>query len=186
MGETWHTLKAPVLDSFGHQIHCNYHNHHLLNKNETMIMNHSKNCSLHLTQRFLSMNSNSKAILTRSSSLGLILATGVVGDSLKGKQNIYISLDAGMSWREILSGNYLYAIGDFGGIIVAVEHFSHSGPTDILYYSTDYGKSFSNLRFFTEKILVYQLLTEPGETNALFTIYGSKEKIHEWIIIQVC
>nr|XP_027196293.1 sortilin-related receptor-like [Dermatophagoides pteronyssinus] len=170
MGNRWHTLKPPTKDAFGHPIACNItHN----------------NCSLHLTQRYLSMNSNSKPILTRESSVGFILATGVLGDSLKGKQNLYLSLDAGNTWRQILTGNYLYAFGDFGSIIVAVEHFSKAGPTNELYYSIDDGYSFTLFKFHPNKIRVYGLLTEPGEKTASFTIFGSAEKRHEWIVIQV-
>ncbi|XP_046916128.2 uncharacterized protein LOC124496636 [Dermatophagoides farinae] len=170
MGNRWHTLKPPTKDAFGHPIVCNItHN----------------NCSLHLTQRYLSMNSNSKPILTRESSVGFILATGILGDSLKGKQNLYLSLDAGNTWRQILTGNYLYAFGDFGSIIVAVEHFSKAGPTNELYYSIDDGYSFTLLKFHPNKIRVYGLLTEPGEKTATFTIFGSAEKRHEWIVIQV-
>lgn len=169
MGNKWHKLKPPSVDAFGHQVLCNL----------------SQNCSLHLVQRYLSLNSNTKSVLTKESSVGFIMATGVIGTSLKGKQNIYLSIDAGNTWRQILSGNYLFAFGDFGAIIVAVAHYSRGNATNELLYSIDDGESFSLLQFSNEKINVYGLLTEPGEKTAIFTIFGSKESTHEWIVIQV-
>lgn len=169
MGNKWHKLKPPTVDSFGHPVVCNT----------------SLNCSLHLVQRYLAANSNTKSVLTRTSSVGFIMAAGVVGSSVKGKPSIYLSVDAGNTWRQILTGNYLFAFGDFGAIIVAVAHYSRGAATNELYYSIDDGESFSWLQFSREKINVYGLLTEPGERNAVFTIFGSREKTHDWIIIQV-
>lgn len=169
LGNKWSQIRAPSLDSFGQQVVCNI----------------TQNCSLHLVQKYLSLNSNVKPILTRDSSVGFVLATGVLGPSLKGKQNIYLSIDAGTTWRQILSGNYLYAFGDFGAIIVAIAHYSKGGVTNELFYSLDDGESFSILQFAKDKIRVYGLLTEPGEKTTVFTIFGSKEKSHEWIVVQV-
>lgn len=169
MGNNWNKVNPPNVNSFGHDAMCNL----------------TQNCSLHLVQKYLSMSSNVKTILTRDSSVGLIVGTGVLGSSLKGKQNIYLSVDAGNTWRQILSGNYLYAFGDFGSIIVAIAHYSKGGVTNELFYSLDDGESFQTYQFSKDKIRVYGLLTEPGEKTTLFTIFGSKEKSHEWIVIQV-
>ncbi|KPM03977.1 low-density liporeceptor-related 2-like protein 1 [Sarcoptes scabiei] len=168
-GNHWHLLRAPGQDALGRLIDCRFEN----------------NCSLHLSQRFLSINSNSKPILSGKSSVGFIMATGILGNSMKGKQNIYLSVDSGNTWRQVLSGNYLYAFGDFGAIIVAIEHHSKGRSTNELYYSIDDGKSFALFKFAREKILVFGLLNEPGEKNAIFTIFGSKELQHDWIVIQV-
>lgn len=40
--------------------------------------------------------------------------------------DLYISRDAGMTWRESLKGQYYYAVGDHGGLIIAVPQ---NGPT---------------------------------------------------------
>lgn len=169
MGNKWSKIKPPQIDSFAQPIACNL----------------SEDCSLHLAQKYLSLNSNTKPILTKESSVGFVMATGVVGNSIKGKQNVYLSVDAGITWRQILSGSYLYAYGDFGAAIVAVEHFSRNALTNHLYYSLDDGETFTSLQFSKDKMRVYGLLTEPGEKSTVFTVFGSKEKTHDWIIIQV-
>lgn len=166
-GKEWHPIKAPGMNALGHET-CNVT---------------AANCSLHLVQKYVSLNSNVKPILTRESSVGFIMATGVVGESLRGPQGIYLSIDAGNTWRNVLSRNFLYIFGD--ATIVAIAHFSKGGVTNELYYSLDDGDNFTPLQFSKDKIRVYGLLTEPGEKTTVFTIFGSKEKSHEWIVIQV-
>lgn len=41
-------------------------------------------------------------------------------------------------------------------------------------------------RFSQREVLVYQLLTEPGEKSTVFTVFGSyAEQRHSWLILQV-
>lgn len=170
LGNKWNPIKAPDLDAFGQETNCSKLN----------------NCSLHFVQKYLSLNSNVKPIHSRDSAIGFIIATGVLGTSLKGKQSVYLSIDAGNTWRQVLAGNYLYAFGDYGAVIVAIAHYSRGGVTNELLYSLDDGETFAILQFSKEKIRVYGLLSEPGEKTTVFTIFGSKEKTHDWIVIQVC
>lgn len=166
MGNKWHKLKRPPTDLGSVSI--------------------PPEASLHLAQKYYMWTPVGRPILTRESVPGFIMASGVVGTSFKGKQNIYLSIDAGMTWRQVLSGNYLYAFGDFGSVIVAVEHHSRGGSaTNKLLYSLNDGKTFHELVFSPEKIRVYGLQTEPGEKTTIFTLFGSKEKNHEWNIISV-
>ncbi|KAJ6216562.1 hypothetical protein RDWZM_007719, partial [Blomia tropicalis] len=168
LGNKWNPIKAPDLDAFGQETNCSKLN----------------NCSLHFVQKYLSLNSNVKPIHSRDSAIGFIIATGVLGTSLKGKQSVYLSIDAGNTWRQVLAGNYLYAFGDYGAVIVAIAHYSRGGVTNELLYSLDDGETFAILQFSKEKIRVYGLLSEPGEKTTVFTIFGSKEKTHDWIVIQ--
>lgn len=51
---------------------------------------------------------------------------------------------------QVLRGSFRYAIGDHGGIIVAVQHYRTAGEIDTLYYSTDDGESWKTFKFSDE------------------------------------
>lgn len=167
MGNKWHKLKRPSTVT-------------------SMMLTPPADASLHLMQKFYQWTPAGRPILSRESVPGFIMASGVVATSLKGQQNIYLSIDAGSTWRQVLSGNYLFAFGDFGSVLVAVEHHGRGGgATNKLLYSLNDGKTFRELIFSPEKIRVYGLQTEPGEKTTIFTLFGSKERNHEWNIISV-
>lgn len=68
-GGTWHPLNVPEYDNEGQKIACEPTN----------------NCSLHLSQRFNQLYPDTKSItiLSSKSAPGIIIATGVIGKSLK-------------------------------------------------------------------------------------------------------
>ena len=84
-------------------------------------------CSLHLTQKVSQLYPGSRSIpiLSKKSAPGIVVATGVVGDTLAKDEdlhfNMYLSASAGVTWYEVLEGNHFYALGDHGGLIAAVE-----------------------------------------------------------------
>ncbi|CAG5115954.1 unnamed protein product, partial [Candidula unifasciata] len=144
----------------------------------------AENCSLHLTQEFHKLYPNTQAnpILTQSSSPGLVIASGFMGRTLKSNPDVFVSSNAGISWRQALSGSYLYATADHGGIIVAVHQYV---LTDKVVYSIDEGETWHNYTIVKDKIRVYGLLTEPGENSTVFSVFGSPRGPHKWQIIQV-
>lgn len=53
-------------------------------------------------------------------------------------------------------------------------------------FSTNEGETWTEFRFSQREVLVYQLLTEPGEKSTVFTVFGSyAEQRHSWLILQV-
>ena len=91
--------------------------------------------------------------------MGIVVATGVVGTSLKGHPGLYISSDAGLTWHQALKGTYWYAMGDHGGVIVAVKMFRADAATRELLYSTDEGETWNTHQFIDEPMRVYGLIT---------------------------
>lgn len=171
-GKQWKPISPPKVDVDGQKITCKL----------------SENCSLHLTQQFSYLYPASRAIpiLSRKSAVGLIMATGIVGKSLKGHPKVYLSADGGMQWHEILSSDYLYSFGDHGGIIVAVKYYRAQGGTKEILYSTDEGETWNSYQFSDTEILIYSLLTEPGEHTTYFTLFGSQRGgPHEWILVTI-
>lgn len=172
-GGEWSYLKPPTADRNGSPLKCNI----------------NEGCSLHLTQKFSQLYQRYRTvpILSKESAIGLIVASGVVGKSLKGHPSLFVSSDAGVTWREVLYGSYIYMVGDFGGIIVAVSSYSHQ-ETDEIKYSTDDGETWDSVNFAPENgkpFRIYGLMTEPGEKTTVFTLFGSNKDHHEWMLINL-
>ena len=127
-------------------------------------------------------------VLSSASSPGIILASASVGQRLQHKTNVFLSADAGISWHQVLQGNYYCNLGDHGGIIVAVKYFKTEGETNILYYSIDEGITWNQHKFYEEPIRIFGVITEPGENTTTFTMFGSNPASNgsiDWIIIKV-
>ncbi|KAG7199404.1 hypothetical protein KM043_014034 [Ampulex compressa] len=168
-GVTWNTIKPPTANHEGFYIHC------------------TKNCSLHLSQRFgqLYPRTRSVTIMSSKSAPGIIMATGVIGSNLKGYPGLYVSRDAGLTWKQVLRDYYFFNMGDHGGLLVAVKYFKARGETRDLSYSTDEGESWHTYEFDEKMLRVYGLMTEPGENTTVFTMFGSDSGQHQWLIIKV-
>lgn len=81
----------------------------------------------------------SASIMSSKSAPGIIMATGVMGKSLKGIPGVYMSRDAGLTWKRILKDYYFFNYGDHGGVLVAVKYFKSRGETRRILYSTNEG-----------------------------------------------
>ncbi|XP_025152986.1 sortilin-related receptor isoform X2 [Harpegnathos saltator] len=168
-GVTWLSIKAPAANHEGFYIHC------------------TKDCSLHLSQRFSQLYpvTRSVTIMSSKSAPGIIMATGVVGPSLKGHPALYVSRDAGLTWKQVLKDYYFFNMGDYGGLLVAVKYFKSRGETRDISYSTDEGETWQTYEFNEKMLRVYGLMTEPGENTTVFTMFGSDSGQHQWLIIKV-
>ncbi|CAL1547728.1 unnamed protein product, partial [Lymnaea stagnalis] len=167
-GGQWERIQAPAYTLGGRPSDCQM----------------ERNCSLHLTQEFSRLIPGNLAppVLTQDTAPGIVIASGTLGKSLKGDPDVFLSTNAGISWRQVLSGNYLYSTADHGGIIVAVRQFL---PTDELVYSLDEGQTWVSYKFVNDRIRVYGLLTEPGENTTTFSVFGSQVLSHNWRILQI-
>lgn len=137
-GSNWQPIIAPTVDDEGQLISC------------------SKECSLHLSQKFSQLYpvTRSVSIMSSKSAPGVIMASGVVGKSLKGHPGVYISRDAGLTWKQILKNYHFFNIGDHGGVLVAVKYFKSKGETRNILYSTDEGDKWGNFSFHSSDLKV--------------------------------
>jgi len=62
-------------------------------------------------------------IMSAASAPGLLISTGTVNTTQKGRLGVFLSASGGRTWRQLLSGNYLYSWGDSGGLIVATKYY---------------------------------------------------------------
>lgn len=168
-GASWNPIKAPTVDDEGQLINC------------------TKSCSLHLSQKFSQLYpvTRSVSIMSSKSAPGVIMATGVVGKSLKGHPCVFISRDAGQTWKQILKNYYFFNYGDHGGILVAVKYFKSKGETNEVLYSTDEGEKWVSHQFHSENLKIYGLMTEPNSNSTEFTLFGSEEQEHRWLILKL-
>lgn len=171
-GATWRPLNPPSVDASGLP---------------TSNCNVSSNCSLHLSQRFSQLypDTRSTSILSSKAAPGVIVATGVVGGSLKGHLAVYVSTDGGFSWRQSLRDLFFFNMADHGGVMAAVRYFRARGETRSVLYSTDSGENWLEHPFHDENMILYGLMTEPGENTTTFTMFGSLPAQHRWIIVKL-
>lgn len=147
----------------------------------------SSNCSLHLSQKVGRYRPGSRLIpmVSKKSAPGIILGTGVVGSdlSVENEYSVFMSRTAGASWHQVLLGKYFFTFADHGGVIAAVKEY---GSTNEVEYSVDEGQTWTKEVFNSpDKIMVYGLMTEPGETSSTFTVFGSELGEHSWLIVQI-
>ena len=174
-GAVWIPIKGPKTDEEGRDF--------------TDCLDADYRCNLHLSQQLSSKFpiTRSIPILTSKNAIGIVMASGNMGQTLTQKNNVFVSADAGLSWHQVLKGSYFYNLGDHGGIIVAVKYFKTEGPTSELLYSTDEGLNWKSLKFYDKPLRVYGLLTEPGENTTVFTVFGTEHGVQgvDWIIVTI-
>lgn len=168
-GSSWRPIQAPTVDDEGQLINC------------------TKDCSLHLSQKFSQLYpvTRSVTIMSSKSAPGVIMGTGVVGRSLKGHPCVFISRDAGQTWKQILKNYHFFNYGDHGGVLVAVKYFKSKGETNQILYSTDEGEKWISYKFHSTDLKVYGLMTEPNTNTTIFTLFGSEPNEHRWLIVKI-
>ncbi|KAK9378557.1 uncharacterized protein V2V93DRAFT_100312 [Kockiozyma suomiensis] len=162
-GASWSYLIPPAVDSENKPTGCT---------------TDLDSCSLNLhgyTER-----ADVRDTFSSASAVGLMIGVGNVGPQLGvyGEGNTYLTRDAGLSWKEIKKGTYMWEFGDQGSIIVLV---SSAVPTDTLLYTFDEGATWNEFKFHDEVVTVIDISTVPSDTSRNFLIqaipqqsYGDK------------
>ncbi|KAJ5742085.1 Vacuolar protein sorting/targeting protein 10 [Penicillium manginii] len=102
---------------------------------------------------------------------GLVMGVGNTGDYLEkySKGNLYVSDDAGVTWRQALKGPHRFEFGDHGGVIVAVK--DDGDATDEVRYSINHGKEWETLKL-KHDIKPLFITTTPDSTSLKFVLVG--------------
>ena len=109
------------------------------------------------------------------SAIGLMVATGNVGTSLDDSDEAtqtFITADAGIKWRRVREGKYMWEFGDQGSIVVLAKD---GGSTDEILYSTDRGIKWNPWQFSKSKVRISDLTTVPSDSSPNFIIWGTNE-----------
>ncbi|KAF7216643.1 VPS10 domain-containing receptor SorCS3 isoform X1 [Nothobranchius furzeri] len=166
-GRDWRLLQAPATDLDGNDIHC--------------ILPF---CSLHLQLHGSENPYVSGAISSKSSVPGIIVATGNIGPELSyNNVGMFITSDAGNSWRPIFEEEHNIWFLDKGGALVAVKQPSVS--TRHLWVSFDEGRQWTQHSFSSVPLFVDGVLVEAGAQNQIMTFFGHFSHRSEWQLIKI-
>ncbi|EEH39288.1 signal sequence binding protein [Paracoccidioides lutzii Pb01] len=110
---------------------------------------------------------------------GLVMGVGNTGGHLKDYYDgdLYVSDDAGITWRKALDEAHKYEFGDQGSVIVAIFD---EGRTGKISYSLNHGKDWKEASLPDGiKIRARILTTMPDSTGLKFLLVGSAKKDSE-------
>lgn len=111
---------------------------------------------------------------------GLAMGVGNKGEHLKDYEecDLYVSDDAGLTWRRALKEAHKYEFGDRGSVLVAIYD---EGPTDEIRYSLNHGKTWEKADL-GDKVRAKVLTTTPDSTSLKFfllaTVGGGSDMEH--------
>ncbi|XP_047208528.1 VPS10 domain-containing receptor SorCS3-like [Girardinichthys multiradiatus] len=166
-GQTWALLPAPTTNVAGNNLHC--------------ILPF---CSLHLHLEMSENPYTSGPITSKKSVPGIIVATGNTGTELSSTNlGMFITSDAGNSWRQIFDEEYNIWFLDNGGALLAVLHATK--PLRQLWISLDEGKKWDRHSFSLAPLYVDGVLMEPESDNHIITFFGHFSHRSEWQLIKI-
>ncbi|XP_050813939.1 VPS10 domain-containing receptor SorCS1-like isoform X1 [Gopherus flavomarginatus] len=166
-GRDWRLLQAPDTDLRGNPVHC------LL-----------PYCSLHLHLKVSENPYTSGNIASRDTAPSIIVASGNIGTELSDNDiSMFVSSDAGNTWRQIFEEEHSVLYLDQGGVLVAMKHTSL--PIRHLWLSFDEGRSWSKYSFTSTPLFVDGVLGEPGEETLIMTVFGHFSHRSEWQLVKV-
>lgn len=127
------------------------------------------NCALHIhgyTER-----DDHRKTYSSESAVGLMFGLGNVGSSLGDIQDAdtFMTTDAGITWKSVKKGQWSWSFGDQGSIVVLVPR---KQKTNIISYSTDEGKTWSEYKFYDSEVDVLDLTTLRSGSSRNFLIWA--------------
>uniref|UniRef100_A0A7N6FEK1 PKD domain-containing protein n=1 Tax=Anabas testudineus TaxID=64144 RepID=A0A7N6FEK1_ANATE len=166
-GRDWRLLQAPTTDLQGNKVYCE-----------------QPYCSLHLHLHVSENPYTSRNIVSKDSAPGIIIASGVVGPELTSTNvSIFITSDAGNTWREVFQEEYSVFFLNQGGSLVAIRHTPL--PIRHIWLSFDEGRNWDKYSFTSSPLYVDGVLGEPGEDTLIMTIFGHFSHRSEWQLVKI-
>uniref|UniRef100_A0A8C8EGP3 PKD domain-containing protein n=1 Tax=Oncorhynchus tshawytscha TaxID=74940 RepID=A0A8C8EGP3_ONCTS len=166
-GRDWHLLQAPTTDLKGTRLSCV-----------------QPYCSLHLHLHVSDNPYTSGNIVSKESAPGIIVASGTIGPELTAYNvSIFMTSDAGNTWREVFEEEYSVLFLNQGGALVAIRHTPL--PIRHIWLSFDEGKRWNKYSFSPSPLYVDGVLGEPGEDTLIMTIFGHFSHRSEWQLVKI-
>ena len=124
---------------------------------------------------------NSGRVLS-SPAPGLVMGVGNTGDYLKKYTDgdLYVSDDAGLTWRKAMEGAHKYEFGDKGSILVVAYDENDTGQIG---YSIDHGRNWEWVKL-DKRVRAQDLSTVPDSTSLKFLLYattGTGRDVQHWL-----
>ncbi|KAF2459950.1 glycosyl hydrolase [Lineolata rhizophorae] len=103
---------------------------------------------------------------------GIVMGVGNTGEHLKSytEGDLFVSDDAGVTWKKALEEAHKYEFGDKGSILVAIYD---EGETDKIQYSIDHGKNWTPAPL-PARVRAQELTTIPDSTSLKFILVATK------------
>jgi Sortilin, neurotensin receptor 3, len=94
---------------------------------------------------------------------GIVMGVGNTGTRVEDykKGDLYVSDDAGLTWKKALDGSHKYEFGDQGAVIVAIED---GDATKHIQYSLNHGKDWAKADL-GDKVIPRLLTTVPNSCS---------------------
>jgi hypothetical protein len=151
-GAQWDYLSPPTTDPDGKKYNCK-----------------GDKCALHIhgyTERRDKSHTYSSA-----SAIGLMMGTGNVGEYLTDIKDAdtFMTSNAGLTWKSVKKGSYMWEFGDQGSIVVIVKERE---ATKVVYVSQDEGDTWEPYEFYDKEIKITDLTTVPSDTSRNFLLWG--------------
>ncbi|KAA0721962.1 VPS10 domain-containing receptor [Triplophysa tibetana] len=191
-GRNWRLLQAPATDLAGNPIHC------VLLHNSFVVAN-GECVTFSPLSPFVRSIYNCRCQKTRTSpapyplraqrpeSLWLQVndkTLGNIGSELSyNNVAMFISSDAGNTWRQIFEEEHNVWFLDKGGALVAVKQ--PTVPTRHLWMSFDEGRQWTRHSFSAMPLFVDGVLVEAGAENQIMTFFGHFSHRSEWQLIKI-
>jgi len=119
---------------------------------------------------------NAGRVYSSQGSPGLMMGVGNTGESLSdySEGNLYVSDNAGATWKRGLVGPHKYEFGDQGSILLAIYDKVEIAK---MIYSLDHGKTWTQFFFkdydFPEQVRAQMLTTIPDSTSLKFLLLAT-------------
>lgn len=130
-------------------------------------------CALHLhhyTERV-----DKKKTFSATSAVGLMLGYGNVGSRLGSVEDAdtFMSTDAGITWKSVKKGPWMWQYGDQGSIVVLVPRSSRDKPTKTktVSYTTNEGEEWKDYVFSDEEVTVLDVTTVRSGSSRNFLLW---------------
>lgn len=160
-GSDWALLPPPMKDAAGKPYRC-----------VKSANNPTEDCALHVhsyTER-----RDKSTTFGSPNAVGLMMAVGNVGPYLDRKDSdatdTFITSDAGITWKSVKKGSYMWEYGDQGSIIVIVLE---EKPTRSIFYTLDEGDTWIEYEFSPGVDMeITSITTVPSDTSRNFLLWG--------------
>lgn len=158
-GSMWAYLAPPKNDEFG--------------KFPCQSSKGDQKCALHL--HGYSERQNHLKTYSSRGAVGFMFGWGNVGDSLGPMKDAdtFMTTDAGITWKRVKKGQYTWAVGDQGGIIVLAKM---GEKTKSIFYSLNQGAKWEEHQISTEDVELWDLTTVRSGGSRSFILWGKDGK----------
>jgi Sortilin, neurotensin receptor 3,/Sortilin, neurotensin receptor 3, C-terminal len=116
---------------------------------------------------------------------GIVMGVGNTGSYLKNYVNdgdLYVSDDAGVTWRLGLEKPHKYEMGNKGAVVAAIQ--DDGKPTNKIQFSINHGKEWESAEL-EQEIIPYLLTTTPDSSSLKFLLVGYTDHFQDWYVYSI-